>query len=1105
MDDSSKTNHSSKGTIDSFRGDFFYLSNFSNYPITYEGITYKNNEAAFQAAKLATNTTIDSKTKLTRQNFSDMTGRQAKEAGKRVSLRSDWENIKLQVMKDICKAKFTQNKSLKEKLIQTGNAPIIENNSWGDTFWGVSNKDGENHLGKILMEIRSELDTEPGDEKKYQEKEQEPLDNSRLGKSKRKLVRLQNELNEQIEKMFEHQRKTNGQPMNDKRNGHSFFKKQELLENKVHSLREEIKQQEKQVEKLERQEELKEMGYNKYGGLDITIENIPRIKEEIGRFEKGESTFSAATIRKYQRKLETLEQLKEKSEKGKTNILPEVQAIIDSGRVTQWKKNPTIYFLKGYRKVALELNENGEFQVSKRYPAKNEKEKELVNELVSAKSSVSDEFERYLTEINHQAFNIILNKKGYLFSDKDVEKMSNILFDLENKHWENIEDKRIMRDFSIVKAVRQNIITANEVLNKSGQNDAYRHVYKFEDNYEEVMIEEKLISNELSKEQKEVLMNQGQEVSKEYNVPYGFVENINEYSDFLIDHMQRKNERNKHFYRVEFNENDPGKGLKSYGGEIVTLELIDQLKTLDNQYAGGTGYYKFYFEEVKNGEVVDQIRMDLGDGVNSNQPVYLELAKLCDQVPEKEQKQAVKNEPDLKNQVKDKETKKKQKGYQKRTTEDIKQEVKLLSQQALDAVKKHTHSPEDVKELLNFMSRFPERSFRNQVLIEAQFPGASACLGRAALKKEGIYIKQGEQGNKIFVRKTVKGFYDKGRGFVRETEATPEDKKRIESGQIEVIKKPYYTIEKVFDITQTQLKPEDYPKIFPNRVFDFQLDKKGQSELQAGIQAVANTIGIQIRDMTESEVYPRELGQARGAYVHNEFTGQEEIVMNTRNTPTQHLATSIHELAHARMHKFSELDTETKELQAEMTSYIICKHFGMDTSEKAIPYIATWTKNGQTLDDKEATERGKIMNDVSRVANEFIQTISKEINQYRERDPEIQQAEVKQDHKDPVEMVEQKNVVPVGSLWIDKKDGKVMEEDTGRTLQLKDAAFIEDSQHNQVILKGKSYGKEIQTALPSDEFALGNPFHFSQETVSEVAKRKNEIYHEQQMTQKERV
>ncbi|WP_167592673.1 ArdC-like ssDNA-binding domain-containing protein [Enterococcus durans] len=893
--------------------------------------------------------------------------------------------------------------------------------------------------------------------------EKEPLDNSRLGKSKRKLVRLQNELNEQIEKMVEHQRKTNGQPMNDKRNGRSWFRQQERIENKVHSLREEIKQQEKQVEKLERQEELKEMGYNKYGGLDMTIENIPRIREEIERFEKGESSFSAATIRKYQRKLETLEQLKEKSVKGKENILPEVQAIIDSGRVTQWKKNPTIYFLKGYRKVALELNENGEFEESKKYQATSEEEKAAIREL----------------------------------------------------------------------------------------------------------LEEAAPTDSL------------------------------------------KEKENDHFYRVEFNENDPEKGLKSYGGEIVTFELIDQLKTLDNQYAAEAGYYKFYFEEVKNGEVVDQIRMDLGDGVNSNQPIYLELAKLCEQVPEKEQKQTVKNEPITKEQMQSKETKTKQKGYQKRTAEEIKQEVKSLSQQALDAVKKHTHSPEDVKELLNFMSRFPERSFRNQLLIEEQFPGATACLGRAALKKEGIYIKKGEQGNKIFVRKTVKGFYEKGRGFVRETEATPEDKKRIESGQIEVIKKPYYTIEKVFDITQTQLKPEDYPKIFPNRVFDFQLDTKGQSELQAGIQAVANNIGIQIRDMSESEIYQRELGQARGAYVRNEFTGEEEIVMNTRNTPTQHLATSIHELAHARMHKFSELDTATKELQAEMTSYIVCKHFGMDTSEKAIPYIAAWTKNGQTLDDKEAAERGKIMNDVSRVANEFIQTISTEINQYREKEydqekkrpqsgnieldnatkelqkqagvvvstyrhwfsdheetrpilikefeklltvyKENQQVPTKEnlgEKKEALAITEQLNhydnhssedalyvvsdnisqyyfrnrmevpvfeklkdrseiekekIVKIGTLWIDKKDGKVMEENTGRTLHLKEAAFIEDPQHNQVILKGKSYGKEIQTALSSEEFALGNPFRFSLETVSEVAKRKNEIYYEQQLSQKERV
>lgn len=324
------------------------------------------------------------------------------------------------------------------------------------------------------------------------------------------------------------------------------------------------------------------------------------------------------------------------------------------------------------------------------------------------------------------------------------------------------------------------------------------------------------------------------------------------------------------------------------------------------------------------------------------------------------------------------------KNYKKRTAEEIRQETNELTQQALESVEKYTRSPESMKELMDFMSKFPERSFRNQVLIQQQFPGAQACLGRAALNKHKIFIKKGEVGNKIFVRKTVKGFYDKKRGFVRESYATKEDQAKIEKGEIKIEKKPYYTIEKVFDISQTQLKPEDYPKIFPNRVFNFELDEKGRNELKQGISAIAKELNIQIKDMREGELYRGELGSAKGAYVHDPITNQEEIVLNSRNTETHNLSTSIHELAHAKLHKQSDIPLPIKELQAEMTSYIVNKHFGMDTSEKAIPYIASWTNNGAALNTMEPTERGKILNDVSRVANQFIQTISAEINQQRE-------------------------------------------------------------------------------------------------------------------------
>lgn len=348
------------------------------------------------------------------------------------------------------------------------------------------------------------------------------------------------------------------------------------------------------------------------------------------------------------------------------------------------------------------------------------------------------------------------------------------------------------------------------------------------------------------------------------------------------------------------------------------------------------------------------------------------------------------------------------KNYKKRTAEEIRQETNELTQQALESVEKYTQSPESMKELMDFMSKFPERSFRNQVLIQMQYPGAQACLGRTALNKHKIYIKKGEKGNKIFVRKTVKGFYDKKRGFVREIYATKADQLKIAKGEIQIEKKPYFTVEKVFDITQTQLKPEDYPKIFPNRVFDFQLDDKGREELKKGIDALAKDLNISIRDMREGSLFRGELGTSKGAYVQSPDTKREEIVLNSRNNPIENLATSIHELAHAKMHKFSEYETSIEELQAEMTSYIVSNHFGLDTSESSIPYIAGWTNNGDSLNMIEPKERGKILNDVSRVANQFIQTISAEINQQREMALEIKSKQLEVDREKKESQIEDK-------------------------------------------------------------------------------------------------
>ena len=133
--------------ISSFRDEYFFLSNFYPVELKLDGIVYPNAEAAFQAQK-----TLDVEE---RRKFSMLKNPvQAKRLGRKVKLRDDWEEVKLDIMTEIVSQKFLQHSHLIEMLLQTGDEELIEGNKWGDRFWGVCKGKGENHLGKILMKIR---------------------------------------------------------------------------------------------------------------------------------------------------------------------------------------------------------------------------------------------------------------------------------------------------------------------------------------------------------------------------------------------------------------------------------------------------------------------------------------------------------------------------------------------------------------------------------------------------------------------------------------------------------------------------------------------------------------------------------------------------------------------------------------------------------------------------------------------------------------------------------------------------------------------------------------------------------------------------------------
>lgn len=159
--------------IDRFRGDYAFLSNF--YPAPFKATTYFAFGADEERVELGELTfpTVEhwmQATKARAENPQDFllvlassTPGHAKRAGRKILLRSDWEDVKEEVVLTGVRHKFLQNPILAQRLKETGNARLIEGNDWGDRTWGMVwdsillRWEGENLLGEILQQVRDEL------------------------------------------------------------------------------------------------------------------------------------------------------------------------------------------------------------------------------------------------------------------------------------------------------------------------------------------------------------------------------------------------------------------------------------------------------------------------------------------------------------------------------------------------------------------------------------------------------------------------------------------------------------------------------------------------------------------------------------------------------------------------------------------------------------------------------------------------------------------------------------------------------------------------------------------------------------------------------------
>lgn len=136
--------------IERFDGKYAFLSNFAPIPVRFLGNRYWTAEHAYQAQK--TDRAYEREPIIHSKNPV-----RAKRLGRQVTMRRDWDEVKVDVMRLIVVAKFTQSHKAYIQLLDTRNAELIEGNYWHDTFWGVCNGKGQNILGVLLMETREQL------------------------------------------------------------------------------------------------------------------------------------------------------------------------------------------------------------------------------------------------------------------------------------------------------------------------------------------------------------------------------------------------------------------------------------------------------------------------------------------------------------------------------------------------------------------------------------------------------------------------------------------------------------------------------------------------------------------------------------------------------------------------------------------------------------------------------------------------------------------------------------------------------------------------------------------------------------------------------------
>ena len=263
---------------------------------------------------------------------------------------------------------------------------------------------------------------------------------------------------------------------------------------------------------------------------------------------------------------------------------------------------------------------------------------------------------------------------------------------------------------------------------------------------------------------------------------------------------------------------------------------------------------------------------------------------------------------------------------------NIEKQLKEISERLEQGVKE-IFTSERYTEYLNTMSKFHNYSFNNTLLITMQKPEATLVAGyQAWQKKFNRHVKRGEKGIQIIAPAPIREKQEIEKIDPVTKEPVIGDDGQPETEIVEMVI-PRFRVTTVFDVSQTEGEPIaelEVPELTGSVQF-----------YDTFMQALQNISPVPIRMMNVE-------GEAKGYYHQTE----KYIAIKEDMSNVQTMKTGVHEVSHALLHDREVMDAEgvlkdqtTKEVEAESIAYIVCNHFGLDTSEYSFTYIASWCES----------------------------------------------------------------------------------------------------------------------------------------------------------------